>query len=365
MKRILFISHESSLTGGAIVFLNLLKELYSKRDFIFDIVSLRAGPLDQDYSMIGDYFGHKIKSSGINFLQWRRRVPKYNLIYANTIASLAAALQWKQRFGCQLILHVHELQNAFEELLSPDMVVRMSREVDHFIVVSQAVKQNLIHRYAIPDHSITLVYESIPFPPDAQNICEDDGFNQFVAENFVVGGSGSISWRKGTDLFLSTAKRIKDHDLPYKFVWVGGHADSVEFRQVLFEIKMLGLENTVFLRNTVKNPMPYFNRFDLFFLSSREDPFPLVCLENAALAKPVICFEGSGGIPELLENDKRCMIPYGSIEDASKTIQWFAEHRNEAKTMGLTLQSRVSEKFDIKDAAKQITGIIKKVTNDE
>jgi glycosyltransferase involved in cell wall biosynthesis len=48
------------------------------------------------------------------------------------------------------------------------------------------------------------------------------------------------------------------------------------------------------------DPLPWFAMGDVFALTSREDPYPLVGLECAALAKPIVTYR-NGGLPELLE----------------------------------------------------------------
>jgi glycosyltransferase involved in cell wall biosynthesis len=44
-----------------------------------------------------------------------------------------------------------------------------------------------------------------------------------------------------------------------------------------------------------ENPYPYYASFDLFLLSSREEPFGAVCLETAMLDIPSLCFAGCAG----------------------------------------------------------------------
>ena len=48
--------------------------------------------------------------------------------------------------------------------------------------------------------------------------------------------------------------------------------------------------------------------FDLFFLSSKEDPYPLVVLEAALQNVPSLCYEKSGGIVEFIGYDAGFII---------------------------------------------------------
>jgi glycosyltransferase involved in cell wall biosynthesis len=364
MKKILFISHASSISGAPIILLNLLRDLIKFKEFSFDTISLLSGPLDNEFEKLPGSTGHLAQPSKTSVKLWMKKFKSYDLIYANTIASLPAAIIWKKRSKCPLILHMHEMQNAIEMLVAFNEFSEMIKEVDLFIAVSKAVSRNLVDRYKIPEEKITLVYESIPLPVRIDKRIEDIMFQQFVKDSFVIGGAGPICWRKGTDLFLLTAKKIKDNQLPYKFVWVGDDSGSHEFKQLQYDITNLGLGDTVFLTGTLRDPFSYYDRMNLFFLSSREDPFPLVCLETGAMAKPVLCFEESGGITELLEDNPSDIIPYASITEAANKIQWYAENPTETKKIGLNLQNKIVENFDIYKAAENINQLIFTLINE-
>jgi glycosyltransferase involved in cell wall biosynthesis len=45
---------------------------------------------------------------------------------------------------------------------------------------------------------------------------------------------------------------------------------------------------------------PYFEAMNVFFLSSREDPFPLVMLEAAHVGRPIVGVRASGGVSDFL-----------------------------------------------------------------
>ena len=62
------------------------------------------------------------------------------------------------------------------------------------------------------------------------------------------------------------------------------------------------MENNIKFIGPFKNPYLYYKAFDLFLLTSREDPYPLVCIENMYLNTPVICFERSGGAVSFITN---------------------------------------------------------------
>jgi len=55
-------------------------------------------------------------------------------------------------------------------------------------------------------------------------------------------------------------------------------------------------------------------------LSSRGDPFPCVVHEALASRTPVICFENSGGAPEMINSDIGFVVGYCDIYHVCKVI---------------------------------------------
>ena len=184
---------------------------------------------------------------------------------------------------------------------------------------------------------------------------------------FIVGGSGSISQNKGVDIFVEVAARVRskmadDGSRPIRFVWLGGHYDD-EFSRRLFQDRNNpdATEPVAFL-GAVTNPIDYYRRFDLFFLSSREDAFPLVVIENASVGTPVLCFDRCNGSVEVLDPTNAYLIPYPDVEAAAEavitayqkpeTLQRKGENIR-ARFSGFTVDKKAAEIFEIICAASK------------
>ena len=64
----------------------------------------------------------------------------------------------------------------------------------------------------------------------------------------------------------------------------------------------------------------YYCAMDVFALTSREDPFPLVMLEAGMHGLPTICFSSSGGGPEFVANDAGLVVPYLDVKEFSQAL---------------------------------------------
>ncbi|MFM7063671.1 MAG: glycosyltransferase family 4 protein, partial [Actinomycetes bacterium] len=120
------------------------------------------------------------------------------------------------------------------------------------------------------------------------------------ADAAVVMGAGTVDWRKGADLFVQLAtevrRRVRE---PVYFIWVGGDLTGTDFERIRSDVERAGADHVNFV-GVKPDPVPWFAMADVFALTSHEDPFPLVCLEHAAMGHPIVTYR-NGGMPELLE----------------------------------------------------------------
>jgi len=100
------------------------------------------------------------------------------------------------------------------------------------------------------------------------------------------------------------------------------------------EQKLKALNSAVIFTGPL--PHHYYNPavFDLLFLSSREDPYPLVVLEAGFMEVPAICFKEAGGIPEFVGEDAGWTIPDFNEDKAAETILSLYDQRQLIKEKG-------------------------------
>lgn len=113
------------------------------------------------------------------------------------------------------------------------------------------------------------------------------------------------------------------------------------------------------------NPLDYFSEFALFALMSREDPYPLVCLEAASLAKPIICFDQAGGEPEFVEDDCGFVVPYLNLDAMADKILLLIKSPDLRDKMGIQAKQKVVSRHHISVAAPQIIEIIRHIQERE
>lgn len=139
------------------------------------------------------------------------------------------------------------------------------------------------------------IYKSITLDPNARSLVRK-ALNLKNDDRIVINVGYGYA-RKGLDLFLKTASTVsKEKNI--HFMWLGD-VDKRYFEN-LPEKNIPNFHLIPFTENVEL----YLNASDLFFLSSREDPFPSVVLEALMAGLPVLSFNSGGGYVELLQDPK-------------------------------------------------------------
>jgi glycosyltransferase involved in cell wall biosynthesis len=294
----------------------------------FSRCTIKSGLFKTIYKKLANRLGFKSQSKDALFYN-NIAQNNYHLIYANTIVSIPLGFEIKKRSpDAKMIVHVHEMNTIISTLL-PNFGSYINA-IDFFIAASNPVKQNLIHNWNISNDLVELIY--------AFSVAQHQETDKELTSVFTVGGSGLSYWRKGNDLFLQVARYIKKHyeDANINFVWVGH--EYLDKPIIDADLQKLELQNNVSFIGEKSNPETYYNNFDVFILPSREDPFPLVCIEVAKLSKPIICFEKASGTAEVIAKGGGFVVPYLDIEAMAEKIMYYYNNPNSLKKDGKKAQ---------------------------
>jgi len=381
--KILFIGHDASRSGAPILLLNLLRHFKNKNQFSIRILLRSTGPLEKYFSEIAPVkvfsLRGKILKKIINLLRLNWAVNKirnqfllndynsenFDLIYSNTIVN-GDILKVLSKLKLPIITHVHELNNVIAHYGQNNWEL-IKRYTNYYIAGSLAVKENLALNRGIARGKIEVVHEFIPaFPAVSISDCRHGVREQLgiPLNAFVVCGSGLSGRRKGTDLFVQLAECVlrKKNDMDIFFLWVGRRLKNAKEKHDIDKfLDLHGLRSRVIFTGEVDNPLDYYAASDVFAMVSREDPFPLVCLLAASVGKPVLCFDGAGGMPEFVENDSGYVVPYLDVNTMAEKIVDLTNHPEELHRLGSCAQRKAQQKYDINVGAERILQIIDKV----
>lgn len=367
---VLLVLHELSRTGAPILGVELAKRVLREANVI--VISLKEGPLEEVLKELGipvfviDWENELIRNPMLEMILQEGNV---NRAVVNSICSYPVidALSKRQ---IPIVGLVHEfssyvafngvfpmLHDASVAVFYPAPLVAEDAYRGHPLLGKKNVRvlpQGLIKAPSTSDarliasemHSIRKIFHD----GDDQDVC-------------VVLGVGTIEPRKGVDLFISTAQAILRTGAinPFRFVWIGNATNPSHRYDYLVhlreQIRRGGLSDHVYIMDPLQNLQAAFVEADLFFLSSRLDPLPLVSLEAMEHGLPLVCFEGASGIADYIQEFPEIsstVVPYLDTEMAARRIRELIGDSHERVRIGLNQQAFSRKRFDMDAYTKEI-----------
>lgn len=377
---VLFTSHEATRTGAPMQLLHFLRWYKKNGNRPFSILLGHDGELTPDFEDLADtwalnrghWFRHSLRArflfaAGLG--GWARRVESRNiqrfaarcspaLVYANSIVSARIVEALAPRVP--ILTHVHELEFMFRITQSPALT-HLLAHTNQFIACSNAVRENLIREHGVVETQVETVHEFIPVEHVRSGRSREQIFKELSIPDgaHLIVGSGTLTWTKGPDLFVQLARAVCRERPEVYFAWIGG-ADSLDVARFEHDVRLLGLDGQVHLTGIVPKPADYFAAADMLVLTSRQDSYPLVCLEAAALAKPILCFAESGGMPEFVEKGCGFVVPYLDIMAMAQRVTYLLDSPDCRATMGEAARRKVTQLHDISVAAPRVLEIIER-----
>ena len=353
--KILFVGHDANRAGAQLVLLHWLKaeaaqgrkaylllekggELVSQYERYALVWVWRKGPCNMEkiYKKIPflkreERIDREPNRPEIADMLRDFRGEKFNLILGNTVASLAL-LQELQGLRVPFGTYVHELSFSLSMYASEKDMSFLATQVSKVFGVSAQVNRLLADKFQVPSDRLFLL------PPIAELVKSKGTKSGLVkdqlgipAEAKVVLGCGMAEWRKGPDIFVRVARQVIRQMPDVHFVWLGV-GDNVFSAELQAEKEGWDECGRLHLVPNKMDSKPYFEAMDVFFLSSREDPFPLVMLEAAFQGKPIVGFKGSGGVNDFLKELPDLLVGYLEEDEAKECLMnWL---KKDAEVLG-------------------------------
>jgi len=282
-------------------------------------------------------------ASGPAYLRgWRAWVASQDvaLIHANSLLALPEIVT-RPRGGPPLILHTHEV-------LPPDLkgaaAGLLARRADVVVSVSEAAAA-VLRRHRIES---TVVYEAVPDPGPRERPPHD---------GLVVGTLGTVSRRKGSDLFLAAADGIRSRRNGIEFRMVGDLVVGGE-RPWAQQIADRAQRSSVVRRSGV-DAFAELAEWDIFVLPSRMDPCPLAVLEAMAMGLPVVGTR-VGGIPEQLGTDAGLLVDSEDVDGLVDAVLTLAGSEQLRGSLGAAARRRAGDLFSVERQASSLDRVYRR-----
>lgn len=368
-KRLLIFSHEASRTGAPLVLLELLRRFVAAGEANVCVVLLTGGPLESEFRSLAATIVLSQKQAADPDFRRLLAVSRFLLgdaaphaAICNTVCTSVMAKGCAQH-GIPVLSLVHEMPTSIDGYAGVEVFPEMLRHSCKLTVVSEFARQQFASRYGVDPASLAVTppgcYRSFSAMGNRHRarttVLADLGLPPNV---FLVLGCGSIQARKGVDLFVQTAgacRRLGHENI--HFLWVGeGCSEAIIWLN--HDATALEVGERIHFLGATPDPMLYFQGVDVFFLPSREDPFPQVVLEAMAAGLPVVVFAGGGGAAEAVADGAGIICPYLDVPAAAKAICALAKDPEQGRKIGQAAAARVAEQFSFQAYVEAVKTIV-------
>lgn len=380
--RVLFVSHDAYRAGATIFLLNVLKWLRENTDLSFSVLLRSDGELRPEFEQICETYisshvakPHKklwkklLRQPGLNrspqtsTLQNLIEGGNFDLIYLNTI-TLGDLLSETVTGSIPILTHVHELAYSIRTFARGYEALVLSRSTV-VLTVSDAVRRHLANSLQCPPHKLHLIYGFVPVhkSPSADRdtlrveLLKPLGFG---AHDIIIGLCGTADMRKGVDLLVPLGLHLPAEvgGRPIRFLWVGSNRPEYPLEMAKYDIDQAGLRGRVHFVGSTTRVIDWISCFDIHLLLAREDPFPLVVMEAAALGIPTVCFGDAGGAAEFVRGDAGAVSPYLDLAAMAACVMRLLTDDASLRAAGAVAQCRVRAEHDASVAVPKILALM-------
>lgn len=204
--------------------------------------------------------------------------------------------------GFTVVSLVHELPTLLKNCSLSSEARSIARHSDHVIFPAQTVRDGFETFAGHIDHAAEIFPQGLYNADIATQAMGDFGLRAelgLAPDTKIVLGIGYADLRKGFDRFVSVGLSLAATHSDIAFLWIGPPANEA-VNWLLPEIAASGLADRIRLLGHRDDIARFYAAADVFYLSSREDPFPSVVLEALASGLPVVGHQGCGGSDALV-----------------------------------------------------------------
>ncbi len=327
-KTVLFVTHEVTYTGAPLIILQLAKDMAAYHSVNPVLLTCKDGGMAADFERFAPTYSivhgndHHMMHQELDYLMEQlHQKTDMTLAYVNSVES-RQVLPFLHKNGIKhVVTLIHELGSYYPK----NAWKIIDNHSDKIIFPANFVRESALANTPFPLSKIVVRGQGLLKPEilDAdQESCRRKIRKELgvPSDSLIILGCGATIARKGIDVFVTTAistlNRLKDS--PVYFIWLGDGDFNLYKMWTQRDIEQSGWEKQIRFIGLRKNTIPYFVGSDVFFMTSKGDPFPCVVHEALAAGLPVVGFDNAGGFAELTSKEE--LAPYGDVVEATNIL---------------------------------------------
>lgn len=314
-RGLLLVGHDAHANGAQMLLLELARHLSARADIDVTVLLLGGGSLLPDYQETCPVFVVDKRSDIEPFLEHMA----FSMILCNTVV-VGDIVDPLRRCGARIVSLVHEMPEFIKERKLQEATRLLIDNSDEVVVASPLVHRGLVDVCGEFDTSVRYQPQGVYSLPR----CDAEVGTTMRARHAIADDSQVIlvvayaDARKGFDRFLDVAlayhQREKGVVGNRTFVWVGARsaqaehclAQARERHGSLPDLRLIDFSDDVGAWLSVA---------DVYYLCSREDPYPTAALEAFYAGLPVVAHKDCTGMEDVVAEHGLVLARDASSDD--------------------------------------------------
>ena len=369
-KAVVFVSHDAARAGAQMLLLNIVRCFKALDRYEPYIVMLEGGEIEPEFGQVANtvilsQISERTGSKQMALRYLAREVRKLDPIIAicNTVVTSDAASCLKD-VGIRVYSLINELVTSVEASLGPERISRIVDASEHVTFVSEFAKRAFMQRFDIPENKLSVNRPGF-LPHELSETKREQAPMRFRKKlgippsSRIVLGCGTTHPRKGPDLFIQLGKTyLSEHPgNDTFFVWIGG-GDPWYVQWCKHDIESTGAADQIKMLAPMDTVEEAFAAADIFALTSREDPFPLVMMEALSRGLPILAFDNAGGAPEILRPDAGIVVPYLDLGRMNRELSKLLEDDTYYARVSASAKEAATGSYTFQHYFDRLVGIV-------
>lgn len=335
--------------------LDLIKRNYNVYIFAEKNNELFNRSLNENLTVFGC---HITNLSFLNFIKMIRFIRLFKKLHINVIilnlssdvkfAGIAAKLAGVKKIIYRRGLPVPVKNNAFNKFIFKNILT-------HIIANSQTIKLKILENNSnlISSDKIFVIYNCVE-----NKITSINRPNNIFTETkgIILGSAGRLSAEKRQNCLIEMAGMLKEKGTIFTLI-VAGTGEL--WKSLKYKTKEMDLDDRIIFTGFVNNMDDFYNKLDIFILTSSWEGCSNAVLEAMQWKKPVIAFDNSSFHELIINGETGFLVKDGDINDLAEKTALLINNTDLREKFGTASHRLIETKFSREKSISQLEDLIK------
>ncbi|MBN1104911.1 MAG: glycosyltransferase [Deltaproteobacteria bacterium] len=239
------------------------------------------------------------------------------------------------------------------------------RFVDRFVVVSDALMDQMTSNHRIPAGKVTKIYNGIEVEHFSPKGDEMDRLKIREAlhideEAMLIGAVGRLVWQKGFEFLIRSVPEILMVSPNAKILLIGDGPLGPKLKSMCESMKLQGKVLFAGFRRDIRSLL---STMDIVVIPSIKEGFPMITLEAMAMARPIVATRIDGIVEQIDDGLNGILVPPEEVDALSSAIIRLLKDNYLARKMGEAAREKVVSRFSIDEMVSKTEGVYMDLLN--